>query len=446
MIYNLSTKIPFSSTSDELQERRSFDFFRTEVVPTVSGHFGARTWELVLQACSREPVVIRAAVALGSLYEASMIESENGGSRCIATSFPARQYKRALGHLRQYLTQNNGIDSNVVLICALIHMSIEVIQNNYVDALMHLENSLQLMKAYAGPRMSRLADPERDIDSELIDTFHSLDIHASSFQGMRLPAFTDFWTKTAIPGRFSGLKESHLTLNRIRSHLSYFTRSIAEEYKYRKLKEIPFEAIAEAASIRAEFSAWDERFQKYLHRSTSKFSRADQIVIDILLISHRLGTIEAATCIHDEATFFDHFDAVFEEIVILAANVIRARKSSRVLDFQQDIGVIQPLYRTAVMCRELWTRQKAIALLKSIKFQEGVWNASAQVAIAQVAIDRENAFNDVAGVADRPMEFARVHSVGTVIDPVKRVAEVILTQRLNGLDGPWHEHVEWCSW
>jgi len=117
-----------------------------------------------------------------------------------------------------------------------------------------------------------------------------------------------------------------------------------------------------------------------------------------------------------------------------------------VLDFQQDIGVIQPLYWTAVMCREPWTRQKAMSLLKSIKFQEGVWNASAQLAIAQVAINRENAFNDAASVTDRPLEFARVHSVGTMIDPVRKVAEVILTQRLNGLDGPWHEHVEWCSW
>jgi hypothetical protein len=89
-----------------------------------------------------------------------------------------------------------------------------------------------------------------------------------------------------------------------------------------------------------------------------------------------------------------------------------------------------------------------MALLRSITFQEGVWNAAAQASIAEVAIAREQQCStDESSAGQRPLEFARVHSVGTnILDPVKRVAEVNLTQRLDGLDGPWHNHVEWVTW
>lgn len=131
----------------------------------------------------------------------------------------------------------------------------------------------------------------------------------------------------------------------------------------------------------------------------------------------------------------------------MAAGVIRAQRQSEVLEFRLDIGIIYPLYWTALKCREPWIRERALSLLRSIRFQEGVWNAKAQATIAQVAVDRELSFSDPSNPSQRPSEFARVHSVGLdVNDPVKRIAEVSLSQKLNGVDGPWHSHVEWCSW
>jgi hypothetical protein len=143
---------------------------------------------------------------------------------------------------------------------------------------------------------------------------------------------------------------------------------------------------------------------------------------------------------------FDEFDDEFDEIVTLAAKILRSRKQTSVMEFRLDIGIIYPLFCTAVRCRDRWIRQRAMSLLRSIRFQEGVWSAKAQTSIAQVAINREESFSDPSLPDQRPLEFARVHSIGINMDPVKRVAEVNLTQKLNGLDGPWHDHIEWCSW
>ncbi|KUJ10119.1 uncharacterized protein LY89DRAFT_787754 [Mollisia scopiformis] len=452
-VNSMATSTQPTSRAYDLQKRRAFDFFRTETAPKISGHFGATTWQLILQTCSNEPVVSQAVVALGSLHERLSIASNEKGSQAIATPFPMRQYSQAISDLREYLSTSWNADINIILICALVHISIETLQVKYSNAVLHLEHSLQLIQVVSGistPSPSdAVAGPsfKQNIEPELIDTFQGLDIHASLFQGMRPPILSGICTQDSVPGRLSSLREAHLVLNRITSRLYTFIRSVVEEYKHRKLQVIPIEEIAEAASIVSEFEAWDDRFQRYLHRTTSKFSRADQSVIDILLVNHRLAFIEASTCVYSDATIFDKFDAPFDEIVTLASNVIRARKPTSVLDFQLDIGIIQPLYRTALCCREPWTRQKAISLLRSITFQEGVWNAASQAAIAQVAIDRENYFKDENNPSRRVSEFGRVHTVGIdVIDFVKKTAEVILSQKLNGLDGPWYEHVEFCTW
>jgi hypothetical protein len=444
-----------------IQERRSFDFFCSETVPSIAGFFGSSAWNLVLQACSREPAVSQAVVALGALHErASMsLQSSNvDGQRAIQTSFPLRQYSRALAVLRRYLSTAKGLDLNIILICALIHVSIEVIQNNYTNAVVHLENSLQLLRQSSRHIQSATPDYSSqhsqletvEVDSDLARAFLRLDLQASTYLGMRAPAIAGNDSAYAMPARFSSICQAKDVLDSFTGQLYSLIRTTVEEYRYRKDEDIPLEAVVQVAHLKQALDLWDERFEKYLGRSTSKFSRQEQLVINVLLINHKINTIEAATCTHHESRIFDQFDTIFDEIVTLAATVILARSatSPNVLKFSLDVGVIHPLYWTAIKCREPWIRQRAMSLLRSITFQEGVWDSAAQARIAEVAIAREQQYCiDDSSRGWRPPEFARVHSVGTnVLDPVRRVAEVCVSQRLGGLNGPWTNHVEWITW
>jgi hypothetical protein len=449
------------SVTDDVQERRSFDFFRIETASRIPGFFGSAAWNLVLQACSREPAVSQAVIALGALHERSSLPLQSNsadGQRAIQTSFPLRQYSRALGGLRQYLSIAKGLDLNIVLICALIHISIEVIQNNYANAIMHLENSLQLLrqssrriedeKVDQPSQYSRLNNMEVDLD--LARAFLRLDLQASTYLGRRAPALAEKEAASAMPARFSSLNQSKDVLDSLTRQLYSLIRTIVEPYRYNKDEDIPLEAVAQIAHLKHLLDVWDERFEIYLSRSASRFSRQELLVINVLLINHKMSAIQAGTCAHREASIFDQFDTKFDEIVTLAATIIWAHNSasSHVLNFSLDAGVIFPTYWTAINCREPWIRQRAMSLLRSVTFQEGVWDAAAHVRIAEVAIAREQRCSvDVAAVDQRPPESARVHSVGTnVLDPVRRVAEVNLSQRLGGLDGPWSNYVEWITW
>jgi hypothetical protein len=162
-----------ANTSDGLQEHRSFEFFRLETVPGIGGFFGIATWKLVLQACDQEPVVRQAAIALGALHEKMSLQSScDDGSTQIETEFPLMQHGKAMATVRKYLANEKTPRIDVILMSALIFISIEVMQVNYLNASVHLEKSLPLLQP-------KFPNHTPDIDPDLSLAFRQLDLHAS---------------------------------------------------------------------------------------------------------------------------------------------------------------------------------------------------------------------------------------------------------------------------
>jgi hypothetical protein len=464
---NPMTSSPRSTSKlEDVLERRSFDFFRTETVPSLAGCFGSPAWnvmQIILQACNREPAVSQAVVALGALHERASMSLDSlqtttpGVSKPIETTFPLRQHSKALVELRRYLSMPKDFNLDIILICALIHISIEIIQKNYANALVHLENSLMLLQqsskvaSVKGESSQSSLLNASEVDSDITRAFLRMDLQASTYQGMRAPAIAGNQSSHVVPGRFQSISQAKDILDILTGQLCTLRRNIIEEYRYRKNEDIPLDAVAQAARIKCSLDLWNERFEKYLNCPTSKFSRQEQLLINVVLINHRQNAIEVASCAHSDETIFDQFDSEFDEIVTMATSIVRARNtsSSDILKFSLDTGVIHPLYWTAVKCRDIWIRQRAMSLLRSITFQEGVWNAAAQTRIAEVAIAMEQQYNssDILLPDQRPPEFVRVHSIGSdFLDPVNRVANVHYSQKLDGLDGPWYDYVELVSW
>jgi hypothetical protein len=58
-----------SASSDDLQERRTFDIFRSETLPTIVGFLWVSIMEPCATASSKEPSVSQAVLALGALHE-----------------------------------------------------------------------------------------------------------------------------------------------------------------------------------------------------------------------------------------------------------------------------------------------------------------------------------------------------------------------------------------
>jgi Fungal specific transcription factor domain/Fungal Zn(2)-Cys(6) binuclear cluster domain len=278
------------SPAEDVQELRSFDFFRNQVVPEIGGFFGSSTWNLVLQACTSEPAVNQAVVALGALYERlslSLQPSNVGDPRLIETDFPLQQYAKALSGLRRYLSTTKDLNLDTVLACALIHISIEVIRNNYVNAVVHLESSLQLLQHSSteapstapGQSNRKALLKTAKVDSDLARAFLRLDLQASTYQGMRAPAVAGKHAEHVMTARFYSISQAKDVLDSLTGQLYSLIRTTIEDYRYRKDRDIPVDAVAQVAHIKDSLDIWNERFEKYLDRPTSRFSRQEQLAM-----------------------------------------------------------------------------------------------------------------------------------------------------------------------
>lgn len=380
----------------------------------------------------------------------------------------------------------------IVLICIILFISIEVFRGNDLAALYHLDSGINLLKEIKGPRMGngwlgRAAEGD-DIEDELLPMFARLDLEVFLYLGLRPLSFNvcalrscsfqfSSWTARTV---FSSLVETSNSLISVLNLASKFQRSGADEYRYRKIGDIPLEVHAEQQLLLSRhfhwgnsFNAWmDSNFKISASSSSNHQGQTKQAHrINLLQIHHQVCTTVISCSLHAEETVYDSFSVMFAEIVTLARPLNASTSSSpyqRTNDapqqqdqlrnetsFYLETGIIEPLYWTAIKCRDGKTRREAIRLLRTCS-QEGVWVGAIQAAVADrvveieetgLLLDAKRSLVDEGFIRAKDVsESIRIHSVGVAIDRAKRIAEMECSRRLNGMDGEWDERVEWAFW
>ena len=112
------------------KERRSFDFFRQNTAPQLSGFLGGDFWErLLLQAALHNLSIRHAILALGSLHErfqqdnGLMMQSQSNGW---TDDFASKNYSQAIKLLVEPLSQDGQQAIDVWLICSILFACLEV--------------------------------------------------------------------------------------------------------------------------------------------------------------------------------------------------------------------------------------------------------------------------------------------------------------------------------
>jgi hypothetical protein len=113
--------------------------------------------------------------------------------------------------------------------------------------------------------------------------------------------------------------------------------------------------------------------------------------------------------------FWSNFSAIVEDAEIVLQHHLSGGHGY--FNFSLDLGVIQPLYFTAIKCRELRNRKKAVDLL-SRSGREGPFDGRRLGVVAQRAVELEtnivSGINDEgeSGVSHMVPEMHRLHSAG----------------------------------
>ncbi|KAL9580116.1 MAG: hypothetical protein Q9212_004680 [Teloschistes hypoglaucus] len=337
--------------------------------------------------------------------------------------------------LRNDLARNDKDAVNTTLITCFLFIVFEFLQGNDRTAITHLRSGLNILRKQFfppdakpdGPSLDKLVGKLDPMQSEIARIFHILDAQATMWMELRTSQATTRVLKpdddcTSPPSTtfktYSSLAEASKDLNSLVIGVQDFR---ARTSNVDLTTTIDPSFYSERDSLLDGLEVHRRRLTTLVaSRSTSGDYPEDPQRITILRINRKVITIVLATCLEpNKAVFYAQSMWQFWQIVSLATLILRPETGElrqKVLDavaegengapeHLQDSdtttasnrepiapsllepssfdGLIQPLYFTAVKCRDRATAERAVKLLEMDPWREGQWDSAQMAALAR---------------------------------------------------------------
>ena len=459
---------------DEL-ERRGFHFFCQRTAREISGYLPSEFWDtLLLQASHTDPAILHAVIALGSLHEIY----EKHASRCLENGealdkrqFALQQSNKAIQHLSTKLAMAPP-SGEVILICCLLFICLETFQGNYQAAITHLNSGLRILGSLIHPDQNPALPPEMAsyhdrtfVENKLTPLFIQLDLQASTYLNTRpinyklIAKDLDAVAGPPIPDAFTSLADAQKSLNDQLHFMLHYEHEAWQHLAAAKdetTNEIPEdllnEALAAQADHRAQLERWLQTLNAFLTDYSIRLGSKELRGAVILKIHHITCKILLEATGYDHETGFDDLIHEFDRIVALAETLSRIPSAIPSAGtkpaYSFDMGILPPLYYTAVRCRDPVIRRKALALLSASPRREGVWDSLVLAAIVRWVIgEEESDLDDVTCAEDVPRSL-RIYMVERSLHVAERrcLVKYMKGQRneYNGLGNKYDE--AWITW
>ena len=438
---SISLQCRFSNNEDEC---RIFDFFRSATGPNLTGNFDSNFWDkFVLSVAHFEPAVKHALIALGSLHESY---HRNYNQHCHISYYSEpnvdslQHYNKAIATINRDINTYGSKRNHVVLCTCALFLVFEVLRGNDLAALIHLRSGLRILQQSD----SEASETSSDItagdgsDQALRQLFLRFSIQASSYARLRLPNPKVNLHPCSTLGTVS---EARRSLDEILCVMYHMIRNTARKYCYRPPKEIPSSITVQKQSLLFHLTDWASKLDLFLRNNRTKLSLKDLCGTMVLKMDQLIANIMLSTCLlPEEGHTYDVFTNEFEQIVSLAESLSTVNRTDRVF-FTMEMGVVQPLYVTVLKCREYTIRHRAIALLKKTG-REGIWNGPLAALVAEKAV----AFEEAERIDGKIPELARIHTALAEMYPHEREIVVKCTRARNPEWTEWEELLDFIAW
>ncbi|KAM5343313.1 hypothetical protein ACJ41O_014279 [Fusarium nematophilum] len=428
-LHDLSTRLRLGPSNG--LERASFDWFRHRATVKLCGVFGSRFWDtLVLQASLTAPAVLHALLALSSAHKAEMIggsRPERGGtsdeSREQHERFTLEQYNKAIACLHPHFTKTDwdGESARVVLITCVVFVCLELLQGRYVEGQTHLQNGLNLLSKFQaelhtpGTRgVLVLGHPQESVsDSYLVEAFSRLYAQSSFFGQVPGACCKPYAISIAIPNStiqappplFSSMNQARQHLDELFNAIHCLTALCPRKHIVR---DAPKALLGTQRRIQTCLRLWLQAHKVSRLNLISQLNLRYALSYPLLTVYHTMAVVMATTCLTPpEESIYDSFEEAFASVVSTCEDILRAAVQFIVADtavgycsegfsFTADMGLIPPLYYSALKCRVPSIRRRAIKLLETATHKESIWNGAvaAQVAREVVKIEEQELWSD----------------------------------------------------
>ncbi|KAE8382306.1 hypothetical protein BDV26DRAFT_299697 [Aspergillus bertholletiae] len=371
-------------------ERRCFSYFQYYTIPTLSGFFNSALWDkLVLQMSYAEPAVYHAAVALSAIHQdvemhgmplpGQELELYNTWHR-----FTMEQAGRSFAILNgRHFSQDPRL-REVMLLCCLLFVLMELLRGRYDDAFQHLEGGLRILDELKAQRQLVTWTPhESPVEEALVAAFAQLDIQAANFKVggpiLRLEDELD----TSITEDcllFSNIREARRAIEPILSRafgflLSCWTKSDKEIMcNYKWLQE-------EQQTLFSELNRFSSQFDIFYNYSYGLLNRKDQRGADTINILRHTTSLSMRTSLIRDKALLNRYQPEYKMSLGLIEELMYKFRERP--NYTLDMGVIPPLYIISIGCTDYSLRWRAIELLRSWPHREGIFDSNWAAFIAE---------------------------------------------------------------
>ncbi len=388
------------------EEKRAIHFFRAEAAPVLSGSLDTSFWgRLVLQVSHSEPAVRLALMAVGSLFEHTQLKAPALGTTKANIQVSGRRYafgiqcyNKAISALMTRIEQPDTAEEVALLTC-LLFVCVEFLKGNEAEALALCEkgskvfHSLTVPSGGDGRRYDANAEPrDGTIEAAVAPIFARLGVLTALF-GQPLQAATEGRglsdrSPPQLPLSVPTLGAARTALFELMEKGQTLIRA-SMYHKWTTDPEIakPKSLFAHQSRLLSDLENWYQGFEKLDRSASPKISFQDQYASSILRIYYLNTYIWLCTCLYKLETSFDNHLTDFMSIVDIVEELLASPTSERYLPiFSFEMGIVPPLYFTAINCRQPVLRRRAVALLRKSPRRESLWDAIPMAEIAERVI------------------------------------------------------------
>jgi hypothetical protein len=110
----------------------------------------------------------------------------------------------------------------------------------------------------------------------------------------------------------------------------------------------------------------------------------------LLKLQHLTAIIVVSSTLAEGGSFVG-LTPYFRVVVALTKSLVNAETKEHQSSFIPEMGILPPIYFTAMKCRDPEVRQEAMNILQSTQRREGLWDSTTEWQVAQRVLDLERA-------------------------------------------------------
>ncbi|KAM0345420.1 hypothetical protein ACHAPU_006583 [Fusarium lateritium] len=392
-------------------EKLYFDWFKRRTSTKITATFSTGFWTtLVFQACSSEPAVLHALLALSSAHKKGVTDTcihRNSAKDTMGPQekFTLQQYVKAIGHLQPHFSAKDRASCRVALITCIVFVCLEFFRGHFATAQLHLKNGLDILGQMQGlPDASSgilaLKPCREATDTWIVEAISRLHIQVELFRYLHHHSCIILQPapqhQESQPDHFENLNDAWKGLEPIYNQIFHLAHRARQ-------RTISATEQTSQQLVKTRLADWQAKFKQLIqslqHDNNVYIIKTSQI----LRIHYSMMTIMADTCIHNNETVYDSCTDGFVLLIRELTELWRISTHDYDLENEMplyvmstcmprsmiDMGWIAPLYLTAVKCRLHRVRVEAIKLLRTSPHREGIWDAHIVACVAKKVIELE---------------------------------------------------------